>query len=426
MTVPDTKPKQTGTLRIPQPKKRLGLAVPPALRLPHDDLIMPEVKPDDVAANTIENVVQNAETRSMPSQTRHTQPQEKSMPSLTRHTSELNIADAPQDQTAVSPQRDFTKVANSINREAVPAGLFSGKSKQLYDCLYSLTRGAITPTRSVRISRPKLMKKAHIGSRITFDTNIERLVSVGLISVTKKIGEHEGNEYIVYVPEEIETTLTSQTSMPSQTSMTRYAQKLVRLVGLETSHTSHTSKSVDSTTYDPSNTFFKTNTNDDDDALAEFTEIFREASRELTGQNPLIGERERWTELARAITQELRSAAARTGPLSSVPAFLTAHLKRRFSHKPVAVDAHRANAKSAREKKPADTDVEPPGETGRRLAEEDITEHTGFIVDLLNHGYSLEQTEAQFAAGFHPDDWAEIKTRASKQNHRSGSGGEEK
>lgn len=421
MTVPDTKPKQTGTLRIPQPKKRLGLAVPPALRLPHDDLIMPEVKPD-VA---VPDIAHSVESLSMPSQTRHTQTLGESMPSQTRHTTESNVVESPQDQTTVSPQRDFTKVANSINREAVPAGLFSGKSKQLYDCLYSLTRGAITPTRSVRISRPKLMKKAHIGSRITFDTNVERLIGVGLISVTKKVGEHEGNEYIVYVPEEIESTMPSHTSVPSQTSMTRYAQKLVRLVGLETSPTSHTSNLIDSTTYDPSKTFFKTNTNDDD-ALAQFTEIFREVSRELTGQNPLIGERERWAELAHVITQELRSAAARTGPISSVPAFLTAHLKRRFIHKSVTPDARRANAKPTKEEKLADRGDELLSDTVRRLSEEDITEHTGFIVDLLNHGYSLEQTETQFAAGFHPDDWTEIKTRASKQEHQGRNNSEEK
>src|SRR5947209_8834905 len=49
-----------------------------------------------------------------------------------------------------SPERDFSRVANSITREAVPAGLFKGKSKQLYDQLYALTRGAIVPKRKVR------------------------------------------------------------------------------------------------------------------------------------------------------------------------------------------------------------------------------------------------------------------------------------
>lgn len=405
--MPDTKPKQTGALRIPQPKKRLGLSVPPALRLPHDDLIMPEVKPD----SSIASVKPIEDRESMTSLTSHTL--STTMPSQTSHSSERQNVTTNKEHVSVSPQRDFTKVANSIQREAVPAGLFSGKSKQLYDCLYTLTRGAITPTRSIRISRPKLMKKAHIGSRITFDTNVERLISVGLISVKKIIGEHEGNEYLVHLPEEVEATMPSQTSQGSQTSLTRSAQKLVRVVGLETSHTRHTLSTTDSTTYDPPNTFFKTNT-DDDDALAQFKEMFRAAAQELTGKVPSLGERDRWTELARVITQELKSAAAKTGPISSVPAFLTAHLKRRFTHKS-PTSSHKIDVKEKREVESSISSDEPSDNLEKRLSAEDITEHTGFIVDLIKHGYSLEQAETQFAAGFHPDDWLEIKTRASKQ-----------
>ena len=119
-------------------------------------------------------------------------PSHTSLTSMTRHTQ-----DVPQ---PVSPTRDFTKVANSITRQAIPAGLFTGKSKQLYDCLYALTRGAIVPARTVRMSRPKLMKKSGIGSRVTFDANIERLKDVGLLVVRHITGEHEGNEYAVFYP----------------------------------------------------------------------------------------------------------------------------------------------------------------------------------------------------------------------------------
>src|ERR1043166_8049799 len=67
--------------------------------------------------------------------------------------------------TQVAPTRDFTRVPNSIVREAIPAGYFTGKSKQIYDCLYAMTRGAVVPVRSVRISMERLMVKADIGSR---------------------------------------------------------------------------------------------------------------------------------------------------------------------------------------------------------------------------------------------------------------------
>ena len=78
----------------------------------------------------------------------------------------------------VSPQRDFHKVANSITRDALPAGMFNGKAKQLYDCLYSLTRGAIVPSMSVRISRAELMKKSGIGAKVTLEQNLRRLTAV--------------------------------------------------------------------------------------------------------------------------------------------------------------------------------------------------------------------------------------------------------
>ena len=310
----ETKPKQNSSLRTPKPKK-LGLVVPPALRLPHEELIRSEsVKPE----------------ATMPSQT--SQP---SMTSQTRHTrqskQEETKTPAPlAEEVPVSPVRDYTKVANSIRREAVPAGLFKGKSKQLYDGLYGLTRGAVVPTRTIRISRPRLMKLAHIGSRVTFDANVEHLRAVGLIEVRVVTGEHEGNEYEVFIPEELEERL----SMPSQTSltsMTSHAQKLDRLVCLETSQTRHTSSVENTGGYDTPKTSFKTiEEKFDDEAFAPLVAQLREAARELTGKEPGAAEADRWRELAELLVLELKIAAGRTGSVSSVPAFLTEHLRRRL------------------------------------------------------------------------------------------------
>jgi hypothetical protein len=56
----------------------------------------------------------------------------------------LKLAEpAPPTLKTVAPEKDFTRVANSIARKAVPEGLFIGKSKQIYDYLYSVTRGAV-------------------------------------------------------------------------------------------------------------------------------------------------------------------------------------------------------------------------------------------------------------------------------------------
>ena len=283
----ETKPKSTDSLRTPKPKKRLGLSVPPALRLPHEDLIVT---------------------------TKQAEPQEQqgmtSLTSLTSHTPE---------KPPVSPVRDFTKVANSIYREAVPAGLFTGKSKQLYDCLYSLTRGAVVPARTVRMSRPKLMKKAGIGARVTFDANVERLAAVGLIQVRRIAGEHDGNEYTVFLPEEV-----GMPSLTSLTSLTSHAQKLVRLVRLETSQTRHTSSVENKDTSAPPNTFINTSyeKTDDDEAFAGL----RAAMREATGKDVSASS---FRELDELLATEFRIAAGRT-TVSSGPAFLTEHLRRRL------------------------------------------------------------------------------------------------
>jgi hypothetical protein len=288
--VSDTKPKNADSLRTPKPKKKLGLVVPPALRLPHEDLI-------PSSSHGLEDKTSMTSTTSEP---------------------------AP-----IAPVKDFTKVANSINREALPAGFFTGKSKQLYDCLYSLSRGAVIPSRTVRISRPKLMKKAGIGARLTFEANIARLVTVGLIEVRQITGEHEGNEYMVFLPEEI--SVSDGDSMPSLTSLTRYAQKLVRLVRLETSQTRHTSSVENTGTYPQPKTSFNTNIEkiDDDEAFAGLCASLREAAKDVTGREPTSAEAERWRELGEVLTTELKIAAGRT-IVSSVPAFLTEHLRRRL------------------------------------------------------------------------------------------------
>jgi hypothetical protein len=305
-----TKPEERSSgMREPGPKKKLGLTVPPALRLPHDDLIhaiVPEAE---------------AET-SMPSQT--SQGSQTSQPRPARQTRQGAPNIPP-----VAPERDYTKTANSIVRDAVSGGVFKGKSKQLYDCLYTMTRGAIIPTRTVRISRPKLMSRAHVGSRVTFDTNIRHLSQVGLIRVRPIPGEHEGNEYEVFLPEE--TSMPSQTSQGSQTSLTGSALKVDRLDSLESRQTRHSSTPLETGTYNESKTFSKDyeRIDDDDAALAGLNSALKQAAEEVTGRELSAAERDRWRELGEVLATELKIAAART-TVSSVPSFLAEHLRRRL------------------------------------------------------------------------------------------------
>jgi hypothetical protein len=307
-----TKPEDKGGLRTPGPKKKLGLVVPPALRMPHEDLITPAPLPTE---------------QTPPSHT--TQPSQTSQARHTRQSSPTRQTLQPEKSEGfpVAPERDFMKTANSIVREAVPSGVFKGKSKQLYDALYSLTRGAIVPARRVRISRPKLMAKAGIGSRVTFDVNVRHLTAVRLIVVRQIAGEHEGNEYEVFLPEEI----AGLTSLTSHSSLTSPALKVDGLVGLESSQTSQSLSPINTSTSGESKTFSKDlrAIDDDDAALAGLCAALKGGAREVTGRDLSPAEAERWKELGDVLVAELRIAAART-TVSSVPSFLAEHLRRRL------------------------------------------------------------------------------------------------
>jgi hypothetical protein len=283
----ETKPKQASSLREPQTKKKLGLAVPPALRLPHADLIKQEAP---------------------------TKPSQSSLPSQSSQSSHTG-------QTKrIAPEKDFAKVPNSLAREVIPAKEFKGKSKQLYDSLYAMTRGSITPKMSIRATRARLMKLAGIGSRVTFESHVAHLSAVGLLRVVPIAGEHEGNEYTVFLPEE--RTMTSQTSHSSQTSPT---QDQDGLVSPENSLTSQSLIIDSQDTSGASKTSFKTKDKNTDDEAAPAR--LRELEKELTGKNS--GNAAQWNELFDVLAAELRIAAGRT-TVSSVPAFLAEHLRRRL------------------------------------------------------------------------------------------------
>ena len=134
-------------------------------------------------------------------------------------------------RTSVAPSRDFMRVANSISREAVPGGLFAGKAKQLYDYLYSKTRGAMTPKMSVRLTKRELMRGADINTEVTLRSNLNRLRTIGLVETLEMRGVHGGNEYTIYIPDEILPTTGSRPSRDSRPSIS--SQKIEGLEGLE-------------------------------------------------------------------------------------------------------------------------------------------------------------------------------------------------
>ena len=215
-----------------------------------------------------------------------------------------------------------------MERDALPSGLFPGTSKKLYDALYLRTRGAITPVRSVQATKRELMTWSGIRSKNTIAINLKILLSVGLIKPEYDPGNHEGSVYEVYLPEELPAQPNPAQPTPTRPNPT---QKLgpdpTQLSGWDGS-----GKTVDSQgVYAPPKTLIKTNTESDDDdaALAGLTAALKSATEEITGRKLSRAENDRWKELANVLIAELKIAAART-TVSSVPAFLAEHLRRRL------------------------------------------------------------------------------------------------
>jgi hypothetical protein len=225
---------------------------------------------------------------------------------------------------SVAPESDFQRVPNSVTRRAIPEGLFRGKSKQVWDYLWSVTRGAIVPVRSIRKSRREIKAGSGLGSMVTVDAALEHLQNVGLIAVKPAIGSLTGNEYEVFTPEE------SSTSTSSRASSTRVTQKVDELDIPQSGISSITQVIENTGSWEPSNTSFKTkDINTDDEAFAGFAEAARKTVIEVTGKEPSKAEATRWTEVAEVLMTELKIAAGRT-TISSVPAFLAEHLRRRL------------------------------------------------------------------------------------------------
>ena len=230
--------------------------------------------------------------------------------------------------TPVSPERDFHKVPNSITREALAAGLFKGKSKAVWDYLWRESRGAIVPSRTVRRSRPQIKAGAGFGSMGTVDAAVRHLQAVGLISVTRIVGEADGNVYEVFTPEEVAArafSLPESISSTDQIGSTETTRNSVVPVVPESGSTGTTSNLKDSDTSGGPKTSFKTKDEKFDDEAEAFAGLLA-AERELTGKH---SHPERWGELVEVLVTELKIAAGRT-TVSSVPAFLAEHLRRRL------------------------------------------------------------------------------------------------
>ncbi len=230
-------------------------------------------------------------------------------------------------ESPVAPERDFNKRANSLERDALPSGIFPGSSKRIYDALYLRTRGAIKPVRTVRATKKDIADWSGVRNRKTIDGHLRYLETFGLVIRQWEIGNNDGYLYEVKLPEEM---VGDRGGQGDRGGLSPSVQKRVR--GSDQKRDRGGQSQVDefSTSYEPPKTFIKTvEKTDDDEAFAEFNGVLFEVTMELTGRAPSATESARWRELGEVLMAELKIAASRT-TISSVPAFLAEHLRRRL------------------------------------------------------------------------------------------------
>lgn len=222
-----------------------------------------------------------------------------------------------------APEKDFNRRANSLERDAMPAGLFPGSTFKVYNALYLRSRGAVVPRRKVRASRRDFIDWTDIRNLKTVDSHLRYLMAKGLIVRAWEIGSTEGSEYEVFLPEEV---LPPVTTTPHQTPPDTTSQNM------SSGNTQRSGSGGDSQTIDLKTTSGGDKTDlrldrkiiDDDAALAG---LLRELEREVIGKNS--ASIEQWKEVKEVLLTELRIASRRT-TVSNVPAFLAEHLRRRL------------------------------------------------------------------------------------------------
>jgi hypothetical protein len=296
-------------------------------------------------------------------------------------------------------------VANSITRVAVPAGIFKGKCKQLYDFLYSKTRGSIVPSRSVRLTRREIMLGSDIGSTKTLFLNLRHLRDAGLVTWDERVGPHEGNIYTVHLPEETDTVGTHSTQSTLST-MSDSSPKVDRVLRVESTLSTHSLSGANIDTSGTPKTSFKTNTErTDDEAFAVLVEKLKTASREVSGKETSKADMERWAEVAELLVTELKVAASHT-TVTSAPAFLAEHLRRRLRKADVRQIEREVGEANSRQAASAPKPELPP---------EQIQEQVNLMAGLMRDGAEMRELEEQFAANFRPSQWHMIRSIALAQ-----------
>ncbi|MET0649083.1 MAG: hypothetical protein ABW208_20935 [Pyrinomonadaceae bacterium] len=302
-----------------------------------------------------------------------------------------------------APARDFNRRANSIEREALPQGLFPGSSKKIYDALYLRTRGANPPRPRVKASRRDFLDWTDIRNIKTVDGHLRYLMGAGLIIRHWELGSTEGSQYEVRLPEELPRLTTTHHHSPLDTTTPFLGSGNPQFLG-----SGGEGQTVDSsgTSGGDKTSSFKTSTErTDDEAFAGLVERLRTVSREVSGKEPSKADAERWAEVAELLVTELKVAASRT-TVTSAPAFLAEHLRRRL---------RKADARQIEKEVGEASSKQAASAAKPELSAEQIQEQVNLMARLMREGAEMKELEEQFAANFRPSQWHMIRSIALAQ-----------
>jgi hypothetical protein len=248
---------------------------------------------------------------------------------------------SPKRQKGIAPERDFNRRANSLERDAMPAGLFPGSTFKVYNAIYLRTLGAINPRRTVRAARRDFLDWTDIRNLKTIDGHLRYLMTKGLLIRSWELGSTEGSEYEIVLPEELPRLTTTHHQSPLDTT----SQKASSGHSQESGSGGEGQLSDFKEQSDSPKTSIKTNTKDDDELRP-----LRELERELKAAP---GD---WHPVLQLVADEIRRAAANTQSVSTPASFAAAHLARLFA--PKARPA-RPTLQTGASPKPSE-EIEPP------------------------------------------------------------------
>jgi hypothetical protein len=229
------------------------------------------------------------------------------------------------------------------------------------------------------------------------------LMGVGLIIRHWELGSTEGSQYEVRLPEELPRLTTTPHQSPADTTTQFSGSGYTQFSG-----SGGESQPIDSSTTsgDSKTSSLKTNTERaDDEAFAALVEKLKTASREVSGKEPSKADAERWAEVAELLVTELKVAASRT-TVTSAPAFLAEHLRRRL---------RKTDARQIEREVGEANSRQPAGATKPELSAEQIQEQVNLMTRLMRDGTEMRELEEQFAANFRPSQWHMIRSIALAQ-----------